>query len=91
MGRTRITTNDLLEALRVYGKAEAKRPAGPGWYLLEELAAQSKPPCSVAAVKYRIKMAQQRGVTVEIAHGTVVDEDGRIKRTGYYRLRNGKP
>lgn len=84
---TRITRNDLLDALAEFGKALPKKPEGTGWYTLEELAQQSAPPVSVAAVKYRIKRAQERGVRVEMASGTVVDADGRVKRTGYYRLR----
>lgn len=86
-----ITQNDLLEALRKYGKATARRPAGQGWYTLHELAAMEDPPITIPALKYRIQQAQKQGIRFEMAGGTQIDEEGKARKAVYYRLKNGKP
>ena len=77
------TENALLEALRQFGKAIAKRP-GEHWYTLEELAAmeETTPP----AIKYRMQQARKRGIRIEQAYGTALDSEGQAKRTMYYKL-----
>jgi hypothetical protein len=81
--------NALLDALRKFGRALPKRPSGDGWYTLEELASAES--VTLPTIRYRMQCAQQRGVTFERATGTRVDQDGKAKRTTYYRLKNGKP
>jgi hypothetical protein len=85
MGRIRVTQNDLLEALRRYGKADARRPVGDGWYTREEMAKHEG--VSTPAIAYALKCAQRRGVKIETAAGTTLDADGRAKRTTYYRVK----
>lgn len=80
----KITENELLEALREFGRADAKRPAGTGWHTLEELARTEH--VTVATMRYRLKRAQTRGVTIETATGTALDEEGRAKRATYWRF-----
>lgn len=75
----------LLVALRKFGKAVAKRPAGEGWFTLAELAQQEQ--ATVPAIKYRIEQAKKRGVAIEMQPGTVLDDEGTAKRTQYYRLK----
>ena len=81
--------NALLEALTKFGKAIAKKPAGKDWYTVEQLARTQG--VSIAAIKYRIRMAQRRGIGIDVAPGTVVDDEGRVVRCAYYRLGNRKP
>ena len=81
--------NALLDALRKFGKAQARRPAGEGWFTLAELAAEEG--SSPAAIKYRILMAQKRGVKFEQANGTALDEEGNAKKAVFWRLKNGTP
>ena len=81
------TVNDLLDALRQYGKPAAKRPDGKGWMTLEEMAQAEK--TTKAAIKYRINAAIRRGVKIEQESGTTNLKDGRVVRTAYYRLGNG--
>lgn len=88
MARISVTADDLLAALDEYGKAEIRKPAGPGWYTLEELATAKQ--STVPAMAYRLKMARDRGLTVESQPGTKLDAHGKPKRTTYYRLQ-GKP
>ncbi|HWP38965.1 MAG TPA: hypothetical protein VNL18_15570 [Gemmatimonadales bacterium] len=91
MGRKRITVteNALLEALRQYGQAPAKRPPGD-WHTLKELAAAESQATGTqvtpAAMKYRINMAKSRGVVIEQMPGSAIDEHGRVVRTMYYRI-----
>ena len=82
-----ITQNELLEALRLYGKAQARRPAGDGWHTLAELAETEG--LTIPAIKYRIQQAQKQGVKIDLAPGTAIDGDGKARKTFYYR-RNGK-
>ena len=77
--------NDLLHALHEFGKAPARRPLGEGWQTAEELALAEG--VTVAAMKYRIRVAQKRGVVIDVAVGTALDAEGRAKRSYYYRLR----
>lgn len=84
----RVTTNDLLDALREYGKAQARRPSGDGWYTVEELANQGG--ATIAATKYRLRTAMERGCKIETASGTALDSEGRAKRAAFYRFK-GKP
>jgi DNA-binding Lrp family transcriptional regulator len=79
---TRVTTNDLLDALVKFGKAQARRPVG-AWYTIEELAKRQN--VSVPTVKYQMKVARERGVVIEQAYGTVLDTEGRAKRSTFYR------
>jgi hypothetical protein len=85
----RVTTGDLLAALEEFGKAQPKRPAGKGWYTIEEMARQQN--TSMPTVRYQLKVARQRGLAIEQAFGTVADADGRAKRATFYKLKNGKP
>jgi hypothetical protein len=74
----------LLDALRKFGKAQAKRPPGEGWYTLAELATREN--VSAPTMHYRIKCARDRGVKIEQAYGTALDAEGRAKRATFYRL-----
>ena len=85
MSRKPPEINGLLQALREFGKAAARRPAGEGWQTIEEIAIQEG--LTIGAVRYRLKAAQQRGVVLELAVGTALDAEGRAKRSYYYRLR----
>lgn len=82
------TKNALLEALRKFGRALPKRPAGDGWYTLQELSQQEG--VSVPALRYKMQMAKKRGFVFEQAAGTALDDEGNARRTTYFRLR-GKP
>jgi len=84
MGRTRLTENDLLDALREFGKAAAKRPMGEGWQSLDEMARAES--VSVPTMRYRLKCARARGVKIDQLPGTELDETGMARRTTYYRL-----
>lgn len=84
------TRNALLEALHKFGRAVAKRPPGEEWYTLQELS-QQEDGLSVPALKYRIATAKKRGVRVEMAPGTQLDDEGNARKAIYYRLKNGKP
>lgn len=86
MSKLKVTANDLISALKQYGKALSKRPPGEGWQTLEELATASGQ--SRAAVRYQVRMAQRQGVKMETATGSVEDVDGRIVRSTFYRLRS---
>jgi len=78
-------SNELLDALREFGRALAKRPPGDGWFTLEELATAQG--VERAAVRYRIHMARKGGkVKIETATGTALDAEGNARRTSYYRL-----
>lgn len=66
-----------------------RKPAGEGWYTLAELARAEN--ASMPAIKYRIECAKKRGVQIDMAPGTALDDEGKPRRTTYYRLRNGKP
>lgn len=81
----RVTTNDLLEALRQHGTPLPRKPIGEGWYTIQELADREQ--ATVSAIKWRIKCAKARGVIIEQATGTALDADGKPKRTAYYRLK----
>lgn len=84
MSKVSITRNDLLDALKQYGRAQAKRPAGDHWFTLDDLATAEG--VERAAIRYRIKMAREAGVKVETATGTAIDAEGNARRTMYYRL-----
>lgn len=87
---TKVTRNDLLEAIRQYGKASPKHPAGEGWVTLDALAAQEG--ISKGMLRYRLEQAMKRGVKIETATGSAEDADGKMRRVMYYRLfKNGKP
>ena len=88
MAHTRVTRNDLLDALEQFGRAAAKRPAGQGWYTIEEMAKRRNK--SLPTIRYQLKMARERGIRIEQAYGTVIDADGRAKRATFYKLGNGK-
>lgn len=75
----------ILAVLEKFGRAQAKRPAGDGWHTLDELAAQKS--TTRAAIRYQIQMAQRQGVQFETASGSTVDDEGRPKRTTFYRLK----
>jgi hypothetical protein len=81
------TKNDLLDALAEFGKARARRPAGKGWYTLDEAAASATPATTPAAIRYQMKMARAHGVVIEQVHGTALDEDGRARRATFYRTK----
>lgn len=80
--------NDLLSALQQYGSAPTKRPAGPGWWTVAELA--EKEQTTGPAIRYRIKMLRRRGIRLESVTGSVLDDEGLLKRTTYYRIRKKK-
>ena len=77
--------NALLDALEKFGRAVAKRPKGEGWHTLQELSAQRG--ISVPALKYRLDMAKKRGVEIDMAPGTQVDDEGNARKAIYYRLK----
>jgi hypothetical protein len=81
---TKPTATALIEALRQYGKAAAKRPLGPGWQSIDEMARAES--VSVPTMRYRLKCARARGVKIDQAPGTELDENGMARRTTYYRL-----
>jgi hypothetical protein len=88
---TKPSKNALLDAMRKFGRAEARRPPGDGWFTLDELARQESQETgqvvTVSAMRYRLKMAQKRGVRIESATGTALDDEGNAKRATYYRMR----
>lgn len=90
MARIRVTENDLLAALREYGRAAAKRPPGKDWLTMDELVEReiaAGHAVTRAAMRYRLVRAQRNGIIVETAAGTALDDEGRAKRTTYYRLK----
>jgi len=80
-----VSQNDLLDALREYGKATARRPAGDGWYTLQELAAQEG--VSVPQIKYRMNTARKRGIKFDQSPGTQLDDEGNARKAIYWRLK----
>lgn len=88
----RPTENALLAALRQYGKATARRPAGKDWATLAEMALEDG--VTLPAIRYKLRMAQRNGVRVETATGTVLDSEGNAKRATFYKFagkNGGKP
>ncbi len=82
MGRTRVTENDLLEAMRASLPPEG-RPKGK-WYTRTELAA--KLGVHVRVVETWIR----KHPNIERAGGTKVDAGGVNRRVVFYRWSGGK-
>lgn len=79
----RVTTDDLLGALREYGKPIPKRPAGKGWLTADEMA--NAEGITIPALRYRLKLAIQNGLKIETAPGSAL-VDGVVKRATFYRV-----
>ena len=89
MKKPTIGMNDLLEALHQFAKPKERRPDGPGWWTMDELAEHEG--IGRYAMRYQLAKARRHGLIMETATGSTVTTDGLLKRATFYRLKRVAP
>lgn len=78
-----ITVNNLLEAIREYGREKPKRPTGKGWHTIAEMAKEEG--IAVGTLDRRLRVAIQNGLKFERFIGSDFDVNGRLVKRTWYR------
>ena len=81
----KVTTQDLLEAIREYGKKPPNHPSGKGWYTIAEMAKREG--VGIPNMRYRLKQAMARGVPVERYVGSGFDTTGELVKQTWFRVK----
>ena len=82
---TRVTEDDLLAAIREYGKELPKRPEGKQWETIAQMAKRAGK--SISAMRYQLTLALQHGLKVERFVGSDYDQAGTLVKQTWFKVK----
>lgn len=80
-----MTENDILDAIRQYGKERPKRPVGKHWRTIAEMAKREA--VGISTMRWRMKVALTNGLKVERFVGSDYDAMGTLCKQTWFRVK----